>query len=95
MKRIVSLIFAFAGLILLPVSFAVNHSSSNHTIVADGGQTVPPWPTGGPATLVADGGTPVPPWPTGGPATLVADGGTPVPPWPTGIFAPADLSLPA
>ena len=67
MKRIVSslLIVAFAGLILLPVSFAVNHSSSNHAIVADGGTTVPPWPTGGPATLVADGGTTVPPWPTG------------------------------
>ena len=50
MKRIVSslLIVAFAGLILLPVSFAFNHSSSNHAIVADGGK---PFPRGQPVAM--------------------------------------------
>ena len=42
-------------------------------VLADGGEPVPPWPSG--SVLLADGGEPVPPWPSG---SVLLAGGNPV-----------------
>lgn len=46
MKRITSLllVIAFAGVMLLPVSLAVNHHSGNQVLRADGVSPIPPIP---------------------------------------------------
>jgi len=79
MKRIATIVLftVLVGLMLSPVSAAVNNYSGNPVLKADGVTPPPPFPS---VTLMADGVTPPPPFPS---VTLMADGVTPPPPFPS------------